>query len=137
MSPRKREYDEDDVNLVTWRFPAAIDGPADAAADGAAAPAEDAEAADEDDGEDDAEARAAVDRVLKKYEKAPIEDKDAEGTFDERHARSIKEKMEEWKRGYYQVRFWFFTFILPSSALHVAVLILYTCVCAGQARVFV
>lgn len=53
--------------------------------------------------DDDDEANAAVDRVLKKYEKAPVMDLDAQGSFDERHERSVKEKMDEWKRGYYQV----------------------------------
>lgn len=62
----------------------------------------------------------AVDRVLKKYEKAPVMDKDAEGTFDERHAQAVKEKMDEWKRGYYQVRiypcvFFFLRLINPST----------------------
>ena len=58
---------------------------------------------DEASGGDDDEANAAVDRVLKKYEKAPILDLDAQGSFDERHERSVKEKMDEWKRGYYRV----------------------------------
>lgn len=58
----------------------------------------------EDEG-DDEESRAAVDRVLKKYEKAPVADADEEGSFDERYKRSVQEKMDEWKRGYYQVCF--------------------------------
>jgi hypothetical protein len=44
------------------------------------------------------EARAAVERVLKKYEKAIVSD--AEGSFDERHERLVKENV--WKR-YYRV----------------------------------
>ena len=95
------EYDEQDQNLVTWRRPR-VSGDDD---DGEQL-VEDA--GDEDteweDAEDDAEARAAVDRVLRKYEKAPVTDPDAEGSFDERHEKSIKDKMDEWKRGYYRVR---------------------------------
>ena len=49
------------------------------------------------DTEDEEEAKAAVDRVLKKYEKANV--LDAEGSFDERHERLAKEK----KRDYYRV----------------------------------
>jgi 5'-3' exoribonuclease 1 len=65
---------------------------------------EEGERADEsawEDAEDDEEAKAAVDRVLKKYEKATV--MDAEGTFDERHERLAKEKTDEWKRDYYRV----------------------------------
>ena len=86
---------------MTWRFPRALD------ADGEGKEGEDVEEGGEDseweDAEDDAESRAAVDRVLKKYEKAPVADPEAEGTFDERYERSMKEKMDEWKRGYYKV----------------------------------
>ncbi len=95
------EYDEQDQNLVTWGLPQVLGDD-----DGGEQLVEDA--GDEDteweDAEDDAEARAAVDRVLEKYEKAPVTDPDVEGSFDERHERSVKEKMDEWKRGYYRVR---------------------------------
>lgn len=94
------EYDEQDVNLVTWRFPRALDDGEPKEVEDAAGGVDDSEW---EDSEDDAESRAAVDRVLKKYEKAPVADLDAEGTFDERYERSLKEKMDEWKRGYYQV----------------------------------
>jgi 5'-3' exoribonuclease 1 len=57
-----------------------------------------------DDDEDDDEESKAVDRVLKKYEKAQVMDDD-EGRFDARYERSMKEKMDEWKRDYYKVRF--------------------------------
>lgn len=105
------EYDEQDVNLATIRFPNAVEGettadaaptnetPAAAAAEGDDGQWEDV---DEDDVEDE-EGWLAVDRVLRKYRKAPVEDPDAEGTFDERHERSVKEKMDEWKRQYYKV----------------------------------
>ena len=53
--------------------------------------------------EDDEEARAAVDRVLNKYEKAKVMEEDKDGDFDARYEMSIKEKMDEWKRGYYKV----------------------------------
>lgn len=118
LSVQWDEYDENDTNLVTWRFPSSLSGADEKEvaeeADG------NAKQPDDDDSEDDAEARAAVDRVLKKYEKAPVMDKDAEGTFDERHAQAVKEKMDEWKRGYYQVRiypcvFFFLRLINPST----------------------
>ena len=57
-----------------------------------------------EDEEEDEESRAAVDRVLNKYEKAPVMDEDKDGDFDARYEWSIKEKMDEWKRGYYKVR---------------------------------
>ncbi|KAF8910440.1 XRN 5'-3' exonuclease N-terminus-domain-containing protein [Gymnopilus junonius] len=84
------EYDEQDVNLVTWRLPRALD-------DAETKDVEDEEDGDDsdwEDAEDDAESRAAVDRVLNKYEKAPVEDPDAEGTFDERYERYYKGKLE-------------------------------------------
>ncbi|KAJ3505765.1 hypothetical protein NLJ89_g7245 [Agrocybe chaxingu] len=89
------EYDEQDNNLATWRFPRVLE---DSDKKGTEEEGDDGEWEDED----DAESRAAVDRVLKKYEKAPVADPDAEGTFDERYERSLKEKMDEWKRGYYK-----------------------------------
>jgi 5'-3' exoribonuclease 1 len=99
------EYDQDQ-NLVTWRFPRfshQVDedkgGETVIDRDGSTS---NGEWEDEASGDDD-EAHAAVDRVLKKYEKAPVVDLDAQGSFDERHERSVKEKMDEWKRGYYKV----------------------------------
>ncbi|KAF8150162.1 exonuclease II [Crassisporium funariophilum] len=91
------EYDDEDRNLVTWRFPRAMD-------DGEPKEVEEDGGGDSEweDAEEDDESKAAVDRVLKKYEKAQVSDLDAEGSFDERHAASVKEKMDEWKRGYYQ-----------------------------------
>ncbi|KAF5326675.1 hypothetical protein D9619_004005 [Psilocybe cf. subviscida] len=98
LSVQWDEYDEQDVNLVTWRFPRAVDeGTVEEGV------VEDSgENSEEWVSEDDAEAKAAVDRVLKKYEKAQVEDLETQGSFDERHAASVKEKMDEWKRGYYQ-----------------------------------
>jgi len=99
------EYDEYDQNLVTWRFPGELEeplpqGPQDSA------DAADAETSGEDDeweDEDDEESRAAVDRVLAKYEKAKVAEEDKEGDFDARYELSVKEKMDEWKRNYYKV----------------------------------
>jgi 5'-3' exoribonuclease 1 len=111
LTVRWDEYDEQDENLVTLRLPGAANGEVsnDGTPRGGSPP-------DDDEGEwedvDDEESNAAIDRVLKKYIKAPVEDPDAEGTFDERHERSVKEKMDEWKRGYYKVG-------LPASALPV------------------
>ena len=101
------EYDQDQ-NLVTWRFPRLShqvedekeeEGELIIEQDGSTS---NSEWEDEASGDDD-EANAAVDRVLKKYEKAPVIDLDAQGSFDERHERSVKEKMDEWKRSYYGV----------------------------------
>ena len=94
------EYDQD-RNLVTWRFPRRVEE------EGEEVIVEKDESSnsdweDEASGDDD-EANTAVNRVLKKYEKAPVADLDAQGSFDERHERSVKEKMDEWKRGYYRV----------------------------------
>jgi len=101
LSVQWDEYDEQDQNLVTWRFPRALE-------DSDSKEGEEAGNDSEwEDTEEDPESRVAVDRVLKKYEKAPVADPEAEGSFDERHARNVKEKMDEWKRGYYQVCFLF------------------------------
>ncbi|KAJ7868462.1 exonuclease II [Mycena leptocephala] len=105
------EFDEEDRNLVTWRFPGAVlqeeQGEAGRDADGGKqnghqgqGQGQDGDEADwedvdgdDDDDDDDAEGRAAVERVLRKRRG---------GGFDARHDRSIHEKMDEWKRGYYQ-----------------------------------
>jgi 5'-3' exoribonuclease 1 len=99
------EYDEDDQNLVTWRLPEVLEEPL---------PEADIEQVNGDAGSDDEwkdmdeeddESRAAVDRVLKKFDKAPVMDDDEGGGFDARHEQSIGNKMAEWKRGYYKVRY--------------------------------
>lgn len=90
------EYDEDQ-NLVTWRFPGQLEEPI--PEDGDAGEADDEEWEDEE----EEESRIAVDRVLNKYEKAKVAEEDKEGDFDARYELSIKEKMDEWKRGYYKV----------------------------------
>jgi 5'-3' exoribonuclease 1 len=108
------EYDQDQ-NLVTWRFPRLSNHEVEQEKGEEEGEGGEEEVIIEQDGStsngewedeisgDDDEAHAAVDRVLKKYEKAPVVDLDAQGSFDERHQRSVKEKMDEWKRGYYQV----------------------------------
>jgi 5'-3' exoribonuclease 1 len=109
------EYDDQDQNLVTWRFPRVSNGVVDKRDEVVREEEEEeviveqegsgsnSEWEDEPTDEDDDEAYAAVDRVLKKYEKAAVVDLDSQGSFDERYERSVKEKMDEWKRGYYQV----------------------------------
>ncbi|KAJ7785537.1 exonuclease II [Mycena olivaceomarginata] len=97
LSLRWDEFDDEDRNLVTWRFPGALLEEGDE--EGEEADWEDVDNGDE---EEDAEGRAAVERVLKKYEKAHVFDDDEGGGFDARHERSINEKMDEWKRGYYK-----------------------------------
>ena len=112
------EYDQDQ-NLVTWRFPKLSHQVEEEKGEGEElvieqdASASNSEWEDEASGDDD-EANAAVDRVLKKYEKAPVVDLDAQGSFDERHERSVKEKMDEWKRGYYRVMNIFFSLCLEA-----------------------
>ena len=112
------EYDDQDQNLVTWRLPRRSHGRDSEDNEEKEGDDEEEEEADkivEQDGstpnsewedevsDDDDEALAAVDRVLNKYEKVPIVDLDTQGSFDERYEKSVKEKMDEWKRGYYQV----------------------------------
>jgi 5'-3' exoribonuclease 1 len=104
------EYDENDQNIVTWRFPGALEQQlpepeevhkpnCDVEGDG------EWEDVDDDEDDEDEESKAAVDRVLKKYGKAQVMDDDEGGGFDARYERSIREKMDEWKRGYYKVHF--------------------------------
>lgn len=100
------EYDENDENLVTWRFPGELEEPV---PENSPPKSENGEENGDDDDdawedEDDEESRAAVDRVLQKYEKVKVQEEDKEGDFDARYEMSIKEKMDEWKRGYYKVR---------------------------------
>lgn len=96
------EYDEEDENLVTWRFPGELDEPV--PENGENGKVEDGDEDEEWEDEEDEESKAAVDRVLSKYEKAKVKDDDKEGDFDARYEMSIREKMDEWKRGYYKVR---------------------------------
>ncbi|KAJ3807699.1 exonuclease II [Lentinula aff. lateritia] len=49
--------------------------------------------------DDEQEAQVAVLRVLRKYEKAPIDG--GEEDFDTRATNALSHKMDEWKRGYY------------------------------------
>jgi len=88
------EYDDDDHNLVTWRLP-----PIDAAVDEQDGGIEGTDVDDEDE-----ESKAAVDRVLKRYEKAHVTEDDEPGDFDARQSLALKEKMDEWKNAYYKVR---------------------------------
>lgn len=98
------EFDEDQ-NMVTWRFPGAFDEPLPELGE-ANGEGEWEDVDDEGEEEDeDEESKAAVDRVLKKYDKAQVMDDDEGGGFDARYERSVKEKMDEWKRGYYKVYF--------------------------------
>lgn len=96
------EYDEQDQNIVVWRFsgePPLTDEQIND--DGVV---EDGDGVDDEwEDEDDEESRAAVDRVLARYEKAKVMEDDEDGGFDARYESSVKEKMDEWKRGYYKV----------------------------------
>jgi len=120
LSLRWDEFDDEDVNLVTWRFPRPtgdseeegedksggdqdVDVNGEVPANGGSGVEADGGESEWEDDEEDEESRAAVDRVLKKYEKAPVVRDDEGGGFDARYERSIKEKMDEWKRDYYRV----------------------------------
>jgi 5'-3' exoribonuclease 1 len=94
------EYDEEDVNVVTWRLPEAVEQHSTLNGNGVD---ENVNDEDEWEDEDDEESHAAVDRVLQKYEKAQVMDEDADGGFDARYEQSVKLKMDEWKREYYRV----------------------------------
>ncbi|KAI0950824.1 hypothetical protein AcW1_008023 [Taiwanofungus camphoratus] len=100
------EYDDQDQNLVTWRFPGELEEPLPEGQENGENGIDDSEGDEEDDDEwedeDDEESRAAVDRVLHKYEKARVMEDDKEGDFDVRYELSVKEKMDEWKRNYYR-----------------------------------
>ncbi|KAJ7500293.1 exonuclease II [Mycena galericulata] len=106
------EFDEEERNIVTWRFPGALLEEGDGGqqnghqGEGDEADWEDVDHEEEEEEEEDAEGRAAVERVLRKYEKAHVADDDEDGGFDARHERSVKEKMDEWKRGYYKGLQW-------------------------------
>jgi len=91
------QYDDDDQNLVTWHLPTAAEENLDEEGDVD-------ENGEWEDIDDDLESNAAVDRVLKKYEKAPVIDDTVDGGFDVRHDRSIRDKMSEWKEAYYKVQ---------------------------------
>ncbi|KAG1836386.1 hypothetical protein C8R48DRAFT_782968 [Suillus tomentosus] len=96
------EYDEEDQNLVTWRIPGSSDEPSAEPDVERSNGDENTEDEWEDVDEEDEEGRAAVDRVLKKFDKAPVMDDDEGGGFDARHEQSINDKMAEWKRTYYK-----------------------------------
>lgn len=84
------EYDDEDQNLVVLRFPGALDSPLD-------------DQDSESDSEVEAEAIAAVDRVLRKYEKARMLVENSEDNFHSREELRLKQKMDDWKRAYYSV----------------------------------
>ncbi|TFL04232.1 hypothetical protein BDV98DRAFT_365857 [Pterulicium gracile] len=59
---------------------------------------------DSSDEEEEEESRAAIDRVLSKFERMAVVD-DSEEAFEKRQARGVEEKMAEWKGEYYLVGF--------------------------------
>lgn len=84
------EYDDEDQNLIVIRFPGVLESPLDD---------EDSES----DSQGETEATAAVDRVLRKYDKAKMLTENDETDFDSREELRLKQKMDEWKRTYYLV----------------------------------
>lgn len=77
------EYNSDDDNVVTIRFPASDN-------DG-----------DSENGED-LEAKFAIERVINQYSRLDIIDTD-EASFDAREEARYKQRMDDWKRSYYRV----------------------------------
>lgn len=77
------EYDEQDRNLATL-YPPEPD-------------------ADESEESEDEEAIAAVDRVLRKYERAGLIDRHDAEEFDAREKGRLQERMGAWKADYYRV----------------------------------
>jgi 5'-3' exoribonuclease 1 len=73
------EPDDYDQNLVTWRFPEALE--VDGDAERKWEDVEDEDDDEEGEGEDE-ESNAAMDRVLKKYGKVQVMDDDEGGGFD-------------------------------------------------------
>lgn len=110
------EYDDEDQNLVIWRLPGTVEAEGDTEASAGAVDGEDEGQWEDVDEEEDEESKGAVDRVLKKYEKAAVVEDDEEGDFDVRHERDVQEKMDEWKRGYYHVSPCSLRVFLESSA---------------------
>lgn len=92
-------FDESGRNVVTLEFPAML--PA-AEFDADAGEISD-DYVDISDDEDLAESSAAVDRVLSKYARLKVIDGEGEGDFDQREEKRLQAKVDEWKRGYYQV----------------------------------
>lgn len=92
------EYDQQDQNIVTFRFPSAM---LDSEVEEDDGNEEDGEWEDEVEGAD-AEAESAVDRVLAKYSKMKVTE-DEEDDFDVRYEKKVTEKMDTWKREYYRV----------------------------------
>ena len=84
------EYDDEDQNLVVLRFPGALEAPLDD---------EDSES----DSQGEAEATTAVDRVLRKYDKAKMLMENVDDNFDSREDARLEQKMDEWKQAYYRV----------------------------------
>ena len=101
-------FDDEDRNIVTLSFPDLRPGQASQIDEDTFAAAEGAEDDWVDTSEDDMEeSNVAVDRVLTKYSKAKVlaADDDEDDGFEASEARRLKEKIDEWKRGYYKVLF--------------------------------
>lgn len=84
------EYDDEDQNLVVLRFPGALESPLD-------------DKDSESDSQDEAEAAAVVDRVLRRYDNAEELIENAEDDCASQEEVRLKQKMDEWKRAYYWV----------------------------------
>lgn len=86
---------------MVLRFPGALESPLD-------------DEDSENDSEDE-EATDAVDRVLRKYDKAKVLMENADDNFDSREEVRLKQKMDEWKRTYYWVRYLYRFLGVPSD----------------------
>lgn len=86
------EYDENDEPIIVLRL------------DEEAAEMMQADTQSNFSGEEaDGEWRDAIQRVLKKYDKAPVLEDQSESDFEDEYASKLKEKMDNWKAEYYKV----------------------------------
>lgn len=94
------EFDDQERNVISLYFPTP-DAKSTGADDEEGSQWEDT---DDSDDIDEQESNIAIDRVLNRYMQAKTLGEDGDDDFDAREAKRLKEKMDEWKRGYYKVR---------------------------------
>jgi 5'-3' exoribonuclease 1 len=105
------EFDDYDQNIVSLYFPekrvSSTRLMGEAAPDAEDSDDENAEDQWEDTSSEDevqaAESTAAIDRVLNKYNRASLLDDTEDDNFEVREAQRLQEKIDDWKKGYYQV----------------------------------
>lgn len=86
------EFDAEGINLVVLLFDAELLNLANEIS------------SDEDEAEPaSGEWKSAIERVLKKYEKAEVAKDFDENEWEDEHAKQLQEKMNTWKKEYYRV----------------------------------